>query len=44
MLWPDYQSPVQLPILDPLDLIGVAINHVIVSIGVTTPWLGIAVA
>ena len=27
-----------MPILDPLNLIGVAVNHVIVLIGVTTPW------
>jgi hypothetical protein len=41
MLWPDCQSPVRLPISDPLDSIGVTTPwyyHVIVSIGVTTPW------
>jgi hypothetical protein len=38
MPWPDCQLPVQLPILDPLDSIGVAVNHVMVLIGVTTPW------
>jgi hypothetical protein len=42
MLWPDCQSPVRSPILDPLDSIGVAVDHVIVLIGVTTPWLGVA--
>jgi hypothetical protein len=38
MPWPDCQSPVRSPISDPLDSIGVAVDHVMVSIGVTTPW------